>query len=84
MSQAPPHIAAVIGSLQIYEFMLLSSFVSYVCCWFVTPKHRVRLYENRVLCGCLNRRKRKREDFGGELMKVGFKMCNVYIMVSGT
>jgi len=22
-----------------------------VCCWFVTAKHRVRLYENRVLCG---------------------------------
>lgn len=37
---SPPHIAAVIGSLQIYEFMLLSFFfVSYVCCWFVTPKH---------------------------------------------
>ena len=32
MSQAPPHIAAVIGSLQIYEFMLLSFFFfSFFC-----------------------------------------------------
>jgi len=49
-----------------------------VCCWFVTPKRRVRLYEDGVLCGCLNRRQRKREDFGGELIEKLASKCVMF------